>query len=131
MLHDQDAKHMAYLYTFWGRFKKSRREHRIRVIEIIVTLLEQCRPSYKLPCSTKFDVPPDRKNCINLPYIYKCLALYLRVFDVASNKFEFINANTDFSNFKERERAREKDRERRNKKCERERTRKCENEWDV
>ena len=50
-----------------------------------------------------------KENCINLPYIYKCLALYLRVFDVANNKFEFINARKDLSNFKESERAREKE----------------------
>lgn len=76
-------------------------KHEIHVIEIIARLLEQCRPSYKPPCSIKFDIPPDKKNCINLPYTYKCLALNLRVFDVANNKFGFINASKDFPNFNE------------------------------
>lgn len=61
------------IYTrFEDDLKKRRRKHKIRVIEIIVTLLEQRRPSYKLPCSTKFDVPLDRKK------LYKS-SLYLQV----------------------------------------------------
>lgn len=64
----------------------------------------QCRPSYKLRCSITFNIPIVlKKNCINLSYIYKCLTLYPRVFDVANNEFGFINVSSDFPNFKGRD----------------------------